>query len=195
MGTRQRKPKAPKRKAASSNASKHVSKSHQEDKSKPLSKKAFQTELKELSARSAKNGLKPAVGGEKRGSTNHLRRDDLERLIEERTSELRTHQIELEMQNEELRAAQLELEASRVKYADLYEFAPIAYLHIRCEGADTGSKCDRSQSTGDQQKTPAEQALLPVYSRVRRETCFCRAQKRDLPDPTAPYVRTQAAAC
>ena len=42
--------------------------------------------------------------------------------------ELGTHQVELEMQNEELRRAQAELEASRSRYADLYDFAPTCYL-------------------------------------------------------------------
>jgi diguanylate cyclase (GGDEF)-like protein/PAS domain S-box-containing protein len=42
--------------------------------------------------------------------------------------ELGTHQIQLEMQNEELRRAQEELEASRSRYADLYDFAPTGYL-------------------------------------------------------------------
>jgi diguanylate cyclase (GGDEF)-like protein/PAS domain S-box-containing protein len=42
--------------------------------------------------------------------------------------ELGTHQVELEMQNEELRKAQEELEASRSRYADLYDFAPTSYL-------------------------------------------------------------------
>lgn len=44
--------------------------------------------------------------------------------------ELRVHQIELEMQNEELRRAQLELDASRARWFDLYEVAPVGYCTV-----------------------------------------------------------------
>ena len=55
---------------------------------------------------------------------------DAQRLLHE----LQVHQVELEMQNEELQKARDEMEAGLEKYTDLYDFAPVGYLTLDCEG-------------------------------------------------------------
>ncbi len=57
--------------------------------------------------------------------------------VQELVHELRIYQIELELQNEDLLNTQVELEKSRRRYADLYDFAPIAYLTISDKGLIT----------------------------------------------------------
>ena len=54
--------------------------------------------------------------------------------VDELLYELRVHQIELEMQNDELMKAQLKLEDSRLKYFDLYNFAPAGYFTLDKNG-------------------------------------------------------------
>lgn len=48
--------------------------------------------------------------------------------------ELRTQQIELELQNEELRRTHLDLIDSQRRYSDLYDFAPVGYVTLSVKG-------------------------------------------------------------
>ena len=57
-----------------------------------------------------------------------------ERDLEEIIHELATYQIELELQNEDLKSAQAKLDASRQKYVDLYDHAPIGYFTFNPAG-------------------------------------------------------------
>ncbi len=59
-----------------------------------------------------------------------MTQENVQKLIHE----LHTYQIELELQNEDLRTSQEELEKSRLRYADLYDFAPVAYFTISDKG-------------------------------------------------------------
>ncbi len=56
--------------------------------------------------------------------------EETQRLVQE----LQVHQIELELQNEELLGARAELEAGLERYANLYDFAPAAYVTLDCDG-------------------------------------------------------------
>ena len=48
--------------------------------------------------------------------------------------EVRVREVEVEMQNEELRRVQEELGASRTKYLELFDLAPVGYLTLSEEG-------------------------------------------------------------
>lgn len=48
--------------------------------------------------------------------------------------ELRVHQVELKMQNDELLRVQAELDATRARYFDLYNLAPVGYFIVSHEG-------------------------------------------------------------
>ncbi len=66
----------------------------------------------------------------RQGALDKIPPSDVQRIFHE----LQVHQIELEMQNDELRRTQLELEATREKYFDLYDLAPVGYVTLNEKG-------------------------------------------------------------
>ena len=91
--------------------------------------------------------------------------------------ELQVHQIELEMQNEELRRAQGELEASRARYFDLYDLAPVGYFTLSEQGLILEANLTGAGLLGvgrrDLVKQPLTRFILPedqdIYYRHRKQ--------------------------
>lgn len=71
--------------------------------------------------------------------------------------ELQVHQIELEMQNEELRRSQVELDASRARYFDLYDLAPVGYCTVTPRGMILESNLTAANLLGTERRTLASQ--------------------------------------
>ncbi|MGO8749899.1 MAG: ATP-binding protein [Thermoguttaceae bacterium] len=91
--------------------------------------------------------------------------------------ELQVHQIELEMQNEELRRAQNELEASRARYFDLFDLAPVGYFTLSEQGLILEANLTGAGLLGverrDLVKQPLTRFVLPedqdIYYRHRKQ--------------------------
>jgi PAS domain S-box-containing protein len=105
----------------------------------------------------------------------------LKKDASELITELSIHQEELNIQNEELKRAQLELEASRTKYFQLYDLAPVGYITLSPELVITEINLAASDLLGAEKKnivnrglsafvTPQCQELLYLhYRRVATE--------------------------
>ncbi len=108
--------------------------------------------------------------------------------------ELQVHQIELEMQNEELRRAQAELEASRAKYSDLYDFAPVGYFTFDKQGLILDANLTAARELGiersllinkpfrtfiiTEDREIFDSHLRKVFETGNRQTCEIRLKRK-----------------
>ncbi len=146
--------------------------------------------------------------------------EELENLVRERTADLRTHQIELEMQNEALRALQQQIESAHRKFADLYNHAPVGYFSFNTDGVvidvnDTGTLLLERDKNAVLSKPfllfiePGDRDIFYQHARTvhatgTRQTCDLRLRRNgktfhghlasvlnaNVPDERFPVIRT-----
>ena len=91
--------------------------------------------------------------------------------------ELRVHQIELELQNESLRRTQEELEASRERYFDLYDLAPVGYLTLSELGLILEANLTAAKLLGVARGALVKQPFSPFIFREDQDIHY-RARKQ-----------------
>ncbi len=109
--------------------------------------------------------------------------------------ELRTHQIELEMQNEELRSTQIELVEARDRFSDLYDLAPVGYVTVSYTGLILEANLTMAHMLGVERRALVRQPLsafiIPdhqniyysnrrgIFKTSQRHSCRLRVLKRN----------------
>ena len=111
----------------------------------------------------------------------------LNRLIEQLRTEvagrkqveenLRTHQIELEIQNEELRRTQAELEALRARYLDLYYSAPVSYCTVSEKGLILEANLAATNLLGTSYNALIKRPILQFISREDQDDYYLLCQQ------------------
>jgi len=94
--------------------------------------------------------------------------------------ELQVHQIELEMQNETLRQSQMALEASRDRYLNLYEFAPVSLITLAQTGQIAEINLTGATLLGESRKKLLQQRFskyVLTVDRIQWEKFFSHALK------------------
>lgn len=86
--------------------------------------------------------------------------EDIRTLI----SELHIHQIELEMQNEELHKSQTQIALERKKYADLYNFAPVAYFSVDSDDVILDLNIAAADLLGHEPRFLVERPITPYLT-------------------------------
>ena len=99
--------------------------------------------------------------------------EDIQHLIHE----LQVHQIELELQNDELRRTQLELEASREKYFDLYDLAPVGYFTVSETGLILEANLTAATMLGVERGRLIKQPLTRFIASEDQDTYYLRRKQ------------------
>lgn len=97
--------------------------------------------------------------------------------LERTLHELRVHEIELELQNEELRRTQLDLEASRQRWFELYDLAPVGYCTLNERGVIDHANLAAAELVGLPRSGLARRRLT-AFIEHQDQAAFLAAQQR-----------------
>ena len=98
--------------------------------------------------------------------------------------ELRVHQIELEMQNEDMRRAQADLDASRERYFDLYDLAPVGYCTVGEKGVILEANLTAATLLGAERGALVGRLLTAFISKEGQDLYYrCRKNLLDTRQP------------
>ena len=115
--------------------------------------------------RRSRAGAARAKAAPQRERPGNLSPEATERLVHE----FRVHQVELEAQNEELRRVQEELRASRERYMELYDFAPVGYFTLDRNGAILEANLTGARLLGMERSALLEQRFSHYVAREDRD--------------------------
>ena len=104
--------------------------------------------------------------------------------------ELRVHQIELEMQNEELRRTQVELAATRARYFDLFDLAPVGYLIVRESGLILQANLTAAAMLGEVRGELTDRPVSHLMFKADQDAWYlCRKRLVDTGEPQSCELR------
>ena len=117
--------------------------------------------------------------------------NDVKKLVHD----LQVHQIESDIQNDELQRAQLEIEESRLKYADLYDLAPVGFLTLTPKGLILEANLTSATLLGEDRRYLIKRAFSSfitaefqdmfcfhckrVIETLTKQTCELQLEKKD----------------
>ncbi len=112
--------------------------------------------------------------------------------MQETLHELRTFQIELELQNEELRRTQFEADTARARYFDLYDLAPAGYCTLNEAGLILEANLTSATQLGVERGALAGQPITRFIFREDQDLYYLhRRQLFETESPQACDLRMQ----
>ena len=105
--------------------------------------------------------------------TEDLSPSAMRKLIQE----LRTHQIELEMQNNELRRSRAALDTAQARYFDFYDLAPVGYVSVSEQGLILHANLTTASLLGVARSKLAKQAFSRFIERQDQDRFYLLHQQ------------------